>query len=103
MKLCLVCSHGGHLTEMLQLLDAFEGHEIFLITYDEKFTKVLENTYSFKTYFVKDLSGKSIKIDVVSILIHLLVIFFGELRVFLKEKPDIIISTGSAREPIDST
>lgn len=95
MKICLVCSQGGHLTEMLHLLDAFEGHEIVIITHDAKFTRTLETTYSFKTFFIKDITSESLRLDPLSILIHLLIISFGELRVFLKEKPDIIISTGS--------
>lgn len=33
MKIGLVCSHGGHLTETLQILEAFQGHEIFFATY----------------------------------------------------------------------
>jgi UDP-N-acetylglucosamine:LPS N-acetylglucosamine transferase len=33
MKICLVCSHGGHLTEILQILGALQGHEIFFATY----------------------------------------------------------------------
>lgn len=32
-KIGLICSHGGHLTEMLQLTAAFEGHEVFFVTY----------------------------------------------------------------------
>jgi beta-1,4-N-acetylglucosaminyltransferase len=34
MKIGLVCSHGGHLTELLYLLEAFEEHDIFFVTYE---------------------------------------------------------------------
>ena len=40
MKIALVCSHGGHLTEMLELVDAFEGHDLFFVTY--KSTRAVE-------------------------------------------------------------
>jgi beta-1,4-N-acetylglucosaminyltransferase len=33
MKVCLVCSHGGHLTELLQLLPAFRGQQLVIATY----------------------------------------------------------------------
>jgi beta-1,4-N-acetylglucosaminyltransferase len=33
MKVCLVCSHGGHLTELWQLLPAFRGHQLVVATY----------------------------------------------------------------------
>jgi len=32
MKIALVCLHGGHLTETLELLEAFREHEIFFAT-----------------------------------------------------------------------
>ena len=57
MKICLVCSHGGHLTETLQLLEAFEGHDIFFVTYhssrDEELMKIA------KSYFIQNI-GSSI-------------------------------------------
>lgn len=95
MKICLVCSHGGHLTEMLQLLDAFKDHEVFLITHDEKFTRVLKDVYSIKIYLIRDLLVKSDKLTLFRILIHLLIIFLEEIKIFIKEKPDVIVSTGS--------
>ena len=33
LKIALVCTHGGHLTETLQLLDTFKDHEIFFVTH----------------------------------------------------------------------
>ena len=38
MKICLVCSPGGHLTQMLRLIEmgAFEGHKTFFITHRDQ-------------------------------------------------------------------
>jgi hypothetical protein len=33
MKIGIVCSHGGHLTETLQILEAFREHDCFFATY----------------------------------------------------------------------
>ena len=44
-KIGLICSHGGHLTEMLELASAFEGFEIFYFWYDADTTRVLPNVY----------------------------------------------------------
>jgi len=41
MKIALVCSSGGHLTEMLLLMESFNNHEIFFVTYDHPTTKKL--------------------------------------------------------------
>ncbi|MDY6965779.1 MAG: PssD/Cps14F family polysaccharide biosynthesis glycosyltransferase [Halobacteriota archaeon] len=80
MKICLVCSHGGHLTEMLHLMDAFEGNETFFITY-EGLRADLKDKYLLKNI------GKS--------PIRMLLSVPKIARILLKEKPDMIISTGS--------
>ena len=33
MKIAIVSTQGGHMTEILQLINAFEGHEIFFVTH----------------------------------------------------------------------
>jgi UDP-N-acetylglucosamine:LPS N-acetylglucosamine transferase len=41
----LVCSHGGHLTEMLALAPAFEGFDVFYYCYDAATTRGLPRVY----------------------------------------------------------
>jgi UDP-N-acetylglucosamine:LPS N-acetylglucosamine transferase len=65
---------------MLQLREAFKGHRIFLITYREKATLNQENTYYLETW--RSPTG---------FIVGLIKIFM----IFLKEKPDILFSTGS--------
>ena len=79
-KIGLICSAGGHFTEMLQLREAFKGHRIFVITYREKATLNQENTYYLETW-----RGPT------GFIVGLIKIFI----IFLKEKPDILFSTGS--------
>lgn len=79
-KIGLICSAGGHFTEMLQLREAFKGHRIFVITYREKATLNQENTYYLETW--RSPTG---------FIVGLIKIFM----IFLKEKPDILFSTGS--------
>lgn len=81
MKICLTCSHGGHLTEILQLMGAFEEHDIFFITYEGLRTKELNAKYTMKNL------GK----NPLRYLISVPKVF----RILLREKPDIVISTGS--------
>ena len=79
-KIGLICSAGGHFTEMLQLREAFKGHRIFVITYREKATLNQKNTYYLKTW--RSPTG---------FIVGLIKIFI----IFLKERPDILFSTGS--------
>lgn len=81
MKICLVCSYGGHLSEMLQVTEAFEGHETFFITYDSTRTRGLERKYLLRNI------GTNPLIMAQS--------FLSMLRILLKEKPKLIVSTGS--------
>lgn len=83
MKICLVCSHGGHFVEMMRLLDAFEVHNYFFVTYNSGAKKNLKNAYFIK-FEGWDLKGKILLIK--SIL--------KATQILLKERPDVIISTG---------
>ena len=80
-KICLTCSHGGHLTEMLALLDAFEGHEIFYFCYDAETTRVLP-----RAYLVPNMARNPIEFAKN---------LFRVARIFRKERPDLIVSTGA--------
>jgi beta-1,4-N-acetylglucosaminyltransferase len=81
MKICLVCSHGGHLTEILQLKEAFKGHETFFITYDSVRTRQLERKYLLRNIGTNPLVMAQA--------------FMSTLVILLKEKPKLIVSTGS--------
>jgi beta-1,4-N-acetylglucosaminyltransferase len=81
MKICLVCSHGGHLAEMLQLTEAFEGHETFFITYDSPRTRQLK-----RKYLMRNIGTSPV------LMAWAFLLTFG---ILLKERPKLIISTGS--------
>lgn len=81
MKICLVCSPGGHLSEILHLMEAFEGHEVFFITSDSARTRQLERKYLHKNI------GKN--------PLLMLVATFSILKILYKERPNLIISTGA--------
>lgn len=81
MKICLVCSHGGHLTEILKIMDAFEGNDVFFITYEGMRANGLVKKYTMKNL------GKN--------PLRFLISIPNVFHILLKEKPDIVISTGS--------
>ncbi|MFH1722363.1 MAG: PssD/Cps14F family polysaccharide biosynthesis glycosyltransferase [Candidatus Altiarchaeota archaeon] len=81
MKVCLVCSHGGHLTEMLELVEAFEGHKIFFVSYRGSTSEKLENAFLLTNPDVNPLTH----------LVNAVRIFFKLLR----EHPDVVFSTGA--------
>ncbi|KUK17271.1 PssD/Cps14F family polysaccharide biosynthesis glycosyltransferase [Thermococcus sibiricus] len=86
MKIALVCSHGGHLTETLFLMEAFKEHDVFFITYDNFRTRNLQ----YKTYLLENLLENLEKnpIKVIRDVIRMTIIL-------AKERPDVIVSTGA--------
>ena len=81
LSICLTCSHGGHLTEMLSLDPAFEGHDTFYICYDASTTRELE-----RAYLIPNMARNPIE---------LIKNLFRTTRIFLRERPDLIVSTGA--------
>lgn len=84
MKIALVCSHGGHFTEMQELLPAFSGHEIIFITYHSA-RESETNTFG-KAYFLHNIGLNPIR---------LLFSFPRFFLIFFRTKPDIVITTGA--------
>jgi beta-1,4-N-acetylglucosaminyltransferase len=82
MKIALVCSHGGHLTEMLYLKEAFKENEIFFITYDS----IRTSNLSHKKYLIKNIGNSYLR---------MMLAFLKIGNILLNERPDIIVSTGS--------
>lgn len=77
----LVCSHGGHLTEMLELGEAFEGMRTFYFTYEGDTTRRLPNAH-----LVPNKPGNPW---------HFLVNLLKVRRIYREEKPDYVVSTGA--------
>ena len=86
MKICLAFSPGGHFTEIQRLLDAFEGHDISFVTIKAKSTGHLSNVY-----YLRDTAGST----KVHMLLNMIVVAIQSLKIILKERPRIIVSTGA--------
>ena len=84
MKIALVCTHGGHLTETLQLLDAFEDHEVFFATHHSARDDGLQSIAP--AYFSKSIGERPIRI---------IFTIFWALYLIMLEKPDVILSMGA--------
>ena len=82
-KICLISAGGGHLTQLLQLNDLWKKYDSFYVTEREEITEALPQKY--KTYFVKDPLRNPL---------YFLITFFQSFSIFLKETPDIIVTTG---------
>ena len=79
--IALVSSHGGHLTELLELAPAFEACRVFYFCYDADTTRRLPNAYL----------TPNRPYSPIQFLVNLVRLW----RIFAKEKPDCLISTGA--------
>lgn len=82
MKICIVASDGGHLTEVMMLKNIFEEYDFFVISYPS----IRVNAFAFKKYLVPRFTRN---------LFKLLSVFWLVLVAFIRERPRIVISTGS--------
>ncbi len=80
MKLCLVSSPGGHLTEMRELCEAFEGHEVCYLTYPSN------RLPAESSYVIENPASRPWTLPVGILRIA---------RMILRERPTAMISTGA--------
>ena len=91
-KIGIVCSSGGHLTQALSVIEAFEGFEVFLIVHDFPSLRGLEVKGIHRIHRLPLYFGYS---SSVSISITLLINTFQILTLLLKERPFLLFSTGA--------
>jgi len=89
LNICLMCAVGGHLDEMLQIVDAFSDHRIFFVIYVVKFSRTAKG---YPTYFIKN---KYDGMTTGSLLIETIISLWSYLKILIKEKPDVVVTTGS--------
>lgn len=86
LKICFAASSGGHYDQIIQLLPLMKKYKSFIITEKVDFNL---NTENIKTYYLKQLNRKEKKA-----IIKLFFNFIKSLYIFIKERPDYMISTG---------
>ena len=86
LKIGIAASAGGHLSQMLKLSECWKGYETFSITTTEVVREKLQN---FGPVYTVGECNRQHPILVFKVLLECI-------RIILKERPDIIISTGAA-------
>lgn len=84
-KILAVASGGGHWIQMMQLKKVFDGHDVSFVSVKEFYR---QDVLPYRFYSVMDVSrlNKWLIIFLIGKLIY----------IFIKEKPEVIITTGSA-------
>lgn len=87
MKICFAASSGGHLEQLMMLYPMMKKHNSFIIT--EK------TTYEFNSKGIKLYTVSQINRREILFFLKFIFLIFNSLFIFLKEKPDAVISTGA--------
>jgi UDP-N-acetylglucosamine:LPS N-acetylglucosamine transferase len=85
-RICLVASAGGHLSQLLKIVQAVDGYEAFVVTTSEA---VRENLTRFGRVHVVHECNRQHGLQVVRV-------FLACWRILRRERPDVVLSTGAA-------
>jgi UDP-N-acetylglucosamine:LPS N-acetylglucosamine transferase len=86
LKICLAASAGGHLTQLLKLAKSWAGCDIFFATTGEAVRDELAKSGT--VYVVGECNRRR--------LLKTIKVFWQCVKIVLKERPDVVISTGAA-------
>lgn len=84
-KICLISSSGGHFEQILMLKKLDKNYDVFVVTEKTKYNKKDKKI----DYHISQVNRKE-----VLFLPKMLLILLKSMYIFIKEKPDVIISTG---------
>ena len=86
MKVCLVGSSGGHLTHLYMLEPFWKDKDRFWVTFDKEDARsLLKNENMYKCYYPTNRNVKNLIRNT-----------FLAIKIIMREKPDLIISSGAA-------
>ena len=85
-KICFAASSGGHFEQILMLKPLMEKYDSFLITEKTTYKAEVENV---KLYYLHQVNRKEWKFP-----IEMIGNSFKSLFIFIKERPDVVITTG---------
>lgn len=85
-KVCFAASSGGHFEQILMLKPIMDKYDSFIVTEKTFYNTTVKNQ---KMYYVCQVNRKE-----KMVLFKILWNFLISLYIFLKEKPDVIITTG---------
>ncbi len=86
-KICFAASSGGHFEQLMMLTPLMEKYDSFIIT--EKTDYAVSKNQKIKTYYMKQVNRKE-----KTFLPNMIVNSFKSVYIFIKERPDYMITTG---------
>lgn len=88
MKICFTSSSGGHFEQLIMLQPIMEEHESIILT--EKTDYFDYTQMNIPIFFLRQTNRKELRF-----LLHFISNSYKSIKVFVKFRPDVIISTGA--------
>lgn len=85
-KICFAASSGGHYEQLLMLKPLMEKYDSFIVT---EATEYLSKVKGIKMYYMKQVNRRE-----KSFIFRMIGNIFRSIKVYHKEKPDVVICTG---------
>lgn len=86
-RICFIASAGGHFEQLMMLKPIMNRYDSFIVTEKTKYSVVKEKK---KVYYLRQVNRKEKEF-----IFIMIVNTFITMKIFLKEKPDLVISTGA--------
>jgi beta-1,4-N-acetylglucosaminyltransferase len=91
-KIGFICSSGGHLTQALGTIEAFNGQDVFLVVHNFPNLREIQLEKVRRIYRLRIVFGYS---SWVAVCLTMFLNLFQFIRIFWSEKPSILFSTGA--------
>ncbi len=86
-KICFIASSGGHFEQLMMLRPLMDKYESFIVTEKTGYFVINDNR---KIYYLSQVNRKE-----KTFLFKMMFNFIKSLSLFIKERPDVVISTGA--------
>lgn len=86
-KICFIASTGGHFEQLMMLNPLMEKYDSFIVTEKTEYSVVKSNM---NVYYLMQVNRNE-----KTFLFKMIFNAFKSIKIFLKEKPDVTISTGA--------
>ena len=86
-KICFTASSGGHFEQLMMLKPLMDKYDSFIVTEKTGYSVIKDDR---KVYYLKQVNRHE-----KTFIFKMIANTFTSLNIFIKEKPDVIISTGA--------
>lgn len=86
-KICFTASTGGHFEQLMMLKPLMDKYDSFIVTEKTDYSVIKDDR---KVYYLKQVNRHE-----KTFIFKMIANVFTSLNIFIKEKPDVIISTGA--------